>query len=178
MLDTGFWLRPEWQAWGAAMTIGERGMRDYIPLMGEPKLKIGAPPITPDGKGLSEALLADEDKLVSALIEQARFSEEEQREIARLAGRLVQAARAGRRESGGVDSFLNEYGLSSREGVLLLCLAEALLRIPDAATADRLISRHRWQRRLGATSRPFKLAPRQRLDLWPDADRTRHRLGH
>ena len=50
------------------------------------------------------------------------------------------AAREGRRETGGVDSFLHEYGLSSREGVLLLCLAEALLRIPDAATADRLIA--------------------------------------
>ena len=52
-----------------------------------------------------------------------------------LAIRLVEAARTGRKESGGVDSFLYEYGLSSEEGVLLLCLAEALLRIPDAATA-------------------------------------------
>ncbi len=67
--------------------------------------------------------------------------------------RLVEAARAGRRESGGVDSFLAEYGLSSEEGVLLLCLAEALLRIPDAATADRLIAgtigSGDWARHLG-----------------------------
>ncbi|MGB3022268.1 MAG: proline dehydrogenase family protein, partial [Methyloceanibacter sp.] len=88
---------------------------------------------------MSEALLADEDSLVPALIEQARTSAEERREIEALATRLVQAARKGRHESGGVDSFLHEYGLSSREGVLLLCLAEALLRIPDGATADRLI---------------------------------------
>ena len=66
------------------------------------------------------------------------------------------AARAGRRETGGVDSFLHEYGLSSREGVLLLCLAEALLRIPDAATADRLIAgtigSGDWARHLGQSS--------------------------
>ncbi len=66
---------------------------------------------------------------------------------------LVKAAREGRAESGGVDSFLHEYGLSSEEGVLLLCLAEALLRIPDAATADRLIAgtigSGDWSRHLG-----------------------------
>ena len=85
-------------------------------------------------------MLADEDRLVANLIEKARCSEDEQREIGRIAEKLVQAARAGRNEAGGVDSFLHEYGLSSREGVLLLCLAEALLRIPDATTADRLIA--------------------------------------
>ena len=68
----------------------------------------------------------------------------------------MQAARAGRSEPGGVDSFLHEYGLSSREGVLLLCLAEALLRIPDADTADRLIAgtigSGDWARHLGHSS--------------------------
>src|SRR6185503_20199616 len=68
----------------------------------------------------------------------------------------VLAAREGRRETGGVDSFLHEYGLSSREGVLLLCLAEALLRVPDAATADRLIAgtigSGDWGRHLGQSS--------------------------
>ena len=74
-------------------------------------------------------------------------------EIDKLATRLVEAAREGRGETGGVDSFLHEYGLSSEEGVLLLCLAEALLRIPDAATADRLIAgtvgSGDWARHLG-----------------------------
>jgi len=78
-----------------------------------------------------------------ALIEKARFSDEERRRIEAVATRLVEAARAGRHKGGGVDSFLAEYGLSSEEGVLLLCLAEALLRIPDAATADRLIAGER-----------------------------------
>jgi RHH-type proline utilization regulon transcriptional repressor/proline dehydrogenase/delta 1-pyrroline-5-carboxylate dehydrogenase len=38
-----------------------------------------------------------------------------------------------------VESFLQSYGLSTREGIAMLCLAEALLRIPDATTADGLI---------------------------------------
>jgi RHH-type transcriptional regulator, proline utilization regulon repressor / proline dehydrogenase / delta 1-pyrroline-5-carboxylate dehydrogenase len=124
--------------------------------MGEPKLKIGRNLSLPSRVGLSQRLLADEDRLVASLIERARCNENEQREIAQLAEQLVLAARAGRREAGGVDSFLHEYGLSSREGVLLLCLAEALLRIPDAATADRLIAgtigSGDWGRHLGQSN--------------------------
>ena len=52
-----------------------------------------------------------------------------------------------------MQSFLQEYDLSSREGVLLMCVAEALLRIPDAATADKLIrdkfSQGEWDRHFG-----------------------------
>src|SRR5687767_15860886 len=95
---------------------------------------------SPPRLGLSEMLLADEDRLVTELIAKVRVTAEEQAEIGALAERLVNAARARRHQSGGVDSFLQEYGLSSREGVLLLCLAEALLRIPDSETADRLIA--------------------------------------
>jgi RHH-type transcriptional regulator, proline utilization regulon repressor / proline dehydrogenase / delta 1-pyrroline-5-carboxylate dehydrogenase len=124
--------------------------------MGEPKPHIAATAAFASRAGLSRALLADEDALVGVLIEQARCSDGERGEIERLAERLVQAARAGRRESGGVDSFLHEYGLSSQEGVLLLCLAEALLRIPDGATADRLIAGTigggDWARHLGQSS--------------------------
>ena len=92
--------------------------------------------------------------LVEALIDKARFSDEEcAADRGGWPSNLVKAARDGRRESGGVDSFLHEYGLSSEEGVLLLCLAEALLRIPDAATADRLIAgtvgTGDWARHLG-----------------------------
>ena len=50
---------------------------------------------------------------------------------------LVQAVRAARGSGGALDAFLREYDLASREGVILMCLAEALLRIPDAETADR-----------------------------------------
>jgi RHH-type proline utilization regulon transcriptional repressor/proline dehydrogenase/delta 1-pyrroline-5-carboxylate dehydrogenase len=124
--------------------------------MGEPRVEIAERLSLPDRADLNKALLGDEETLVASLIERARASEDEQRKIAGIAERLVLAARAGRRETGGVDSFLHEYGLSSREGVLLLCLAEALLRIPDAATADRLIAgtigSGDWARHLGQSS--------------------------
>ena len=110
-------------------------------------------PNLPNRAAIKTALLAEEGPLVEALIAKARFSAAERNRIESIATRLVEAARAGRRESDGIDSFLHEYGLSSEEGILLLCLAEALLRIPDAATADRLIAgavgSGDWSRHLG-----------------------------
>jgi RHH-type proline utilization regulon transcriptional repressor/proline dehydrogenase/delta 1-pyrroline-5-carboxylate dehydrogenase len=65
----------------------------------------------------------------------------------------VRAQQAG---SAGIEQFLTEYGSARHEGVLLMCIAEALLRIPDAATADRLIrdklSRGDWEKHLGGSS--------------------------
>ena len=66
---------------------------------------------------------------------------------------LVHAARAAHKPGADVSDFLAEYGLGTTEGVALLCLAEALLRIPDSATADALIEDRiaaaDWQRHLG-----------------------------
>ena len=66
---------------------------------------------------------------------------------------LVHAARAAHKPGADVTDFLAEYGLGTAEGVALLCLAEALLRIPDAATADALIEDRiataDWQKHLG-----------------------------
>src|SRR3970282_1419714 len=102
--------------------------------MGDAKRHIGPSAQLPGRSAINEALLAEEGPLVEALIADARFSEEERRRVEALASDLVKAARAGRKESGGVDSFLHEYGLSSEEGVLLLCLAVELVRIPDSHT--------------------------------------------
>jgi RHH-type proline utilization regulon transcriptional repressor/proline dehydrogenase/delta 1-pyrroline-5-carboxylate dehydrogenase len=55
------------------------------------------------------------------------------------AAKLVEAVRARAGGLGGIEDFLHEYSLSTREGLALMVLAEALLRVPDAATADRLI---------------------------------------
>src|SRR5213078_1033449 len=61
--------------------------------------------------------------------------------------------RSRQKANAGMQSFLREYDLSSQEGVLLMCVAEALLRIPDAATADKLIrdklSQGNWERHVG-----------------------------
>ncbi len=59
--------------------------------------------------------------------------------VQNMAHHLVSAVRNKNSANAGLDAFLHEYNLSSQEGVLLMCLAEALLRIPDAETADKLI---------------------------------------
>jgi len=102
---------------------------------------------------IAASYMTDETELVSGLIAQAEQSAAEQRRVRDIARRLVKAARSGRREYGGIDSFLGEYGLSNEEGIVLMCLAEALLRVPDAETADRLIADKiltgDWKRHLG-----------------------------
>src|SRR4051794_36529111 len=74
------------------------------------------------------------------------------------ARRLVAAVRR-KRIGGGLDAFLHEYALSSQEGVALMCLAEALLRIPDAETVDKLIRDKitvaDWERHLGHSGSLF-----------------------
>jgi RHH-type proline utilization regulon transcriptional repressor/proline dehydrogenase/delta 1-pyrroline-5-carboxylate dehydrogenase len=103
--------------------------------------------------------LMDESKLLNALAERAIFTADERRRIAELASRLVHSARASRHRHGGVDAFMHEYGLTSEEGVILMCLAEALLRIPDKDTADALIAEKigsgHWERHLGASDSLF-----------------------
>ena len=83
--------------------------------------------------------LADETALAQELIKAAELSPEEREQADALARRLTDAIRSGRTKEGGIDAFLQEYSLSSEEGVVLMCMAEALLRIPDGATADNLI---------------------------------------
>lgn len=97
--------------------------------------------------------LFDEARLVGALIERAAWTDDDARQTAELARRLVTAVRGAKVRNRGFDAFMGEYGLSSEEGVILMCLAEALLRIPDAETADRLIADRigdgQWARHLG-----------------------------
>ncbi len=84
--------------------------------------------------------LGDESTLVRRAADRARLAPAQATQVRGLAQSLVEQVRGARREQSGLDAFLQQYDLSSREGVLLLCLAEALLRIPDADTADRLIA--------------------------------------
>ncbi|QBE63755.1 trifunctional transcriptional regulator/proline dehydrogenase/L-glutamate gamma-semialdehyde dehydrogenase [Pseudoduganella lutea] len=81
------------------------------------------------------------------------------REAQALARRLVTAVREKRTRASGVDALMHQFSLSSDEGVALMCLAEALLRIPDQATADRLIadkiSKGDWRRHLGESPSLF-----------------------
>ena len=81
---------------------------------------------------------ADEEMAAGSLADAARDAAAEARIDAR-AKRLVEAIRAKAGGLGGVEEFLHAYSLSTKEGLALMVLAEALLRVPDAATADRLI---------------------------------------
>jgi RHH-type proline utilization regulon transcriptional repressor/proline dehydrogenase/delta 1-pyrroline-5-carboxylate dehydrogenase len=83
--------------------------------------------------------LADEEALARRLIEGADIGAEARARAQEKAAAFVKSARADARRSGLIDKFLQEYGLSTAEGVTLMRLAEALLRTPDAATADALI---------------------------------------
>ncbi|MBS0233039.1 MAG: bifunctional proline dehydrogenase/L-glutamate gamma-semialdehyde dehydrogenase PutA [Proteobacteria bacterium] len=103
--------------------------------------------------------LMDEQRLVGALIERAFFTEDERRRTADIARRLVHTARSDKASHAGVDAFMHEYGLATDEGVILMCLAEALLRIPDAETANAFIadkiSGGAWEKHRGHSDNLF-----------------------
>ena len=81
---------------------------------------------------------ADEDLAAAFLAQAVRPPAAEARIDAR-ATALIEAIRARAGGVGGIEDFLHEYSLSTKEGLALMVLAEALLRVPDNATADRLI---------------------------------------
>ncbi len=96
-----------------------------------------------------------EAALVPSLIAEAALSSEARAKIAAAAASLVARIRSQARP-GLMEVFLAEYGLSTQEGVALMCLAEALLRVPDAETVDRLIedkiAPSDWGRHLGRSA--------------------------
>ena len=83
--------------------------------------------------------LADEQVVVDDLLDAVEQSPEQENVVDTIATRLVTNLRNEDRPTSLIDSFLQQFTLSSEEGIVLMCLAEALLRIPDADTADALI---------------------------------------
>jgi RHH-type proline utilization regulon transcriptional repressor/proline dehydrogenase/delta 1-pyrroline-5-carboxylate dehydrogenase len=81
----------------------------------------------------------DERALARALADEAELSPDQLARAKTIAARLAGHVREQRRSAGGVDALMHEFSLSSTEGIALMCLAEALLRVPDDATRDRLI---------------------------------------
>jgi RHH-type proline utilization regulon transcriptional repressor/proline dehydrogenase/delta 1-pyrroline-5-carboxylate dehydrogenase len=118
-----------------------------------------APPQGPPRDEIAAYHLMDEAALVGRLMERAIFTADERARIASRAAQLVRAARANRHKHGGIDAFMGEYGLASDEGVILMCLAEALLRIPDKDTVDALIAEKigsgHWLKHLGRSDSLF-----------------------
>ncbi|MDO4642105.1 MAG: bifunctional proline dehydrogenase/L-glutamate gamma-semialdehyde dehydrogenase PutA [Neisseria sp.] len=97
------------------------------------------PQQSPLRQAVTQAYRRDEIEAVEDMLRQAQMSEQEQLAADNLARRLVTQVRENRKKSSGVDALMHEFSLSSEEGVALMCLAEALLRIPDNATRNKLI---------------------------------------
>ena len=90
-------------------------------------------------RSLAVAYREAEEAAVERILAAAALPTEVNERIARRARAFVAEARQHQQGKGGIDALLHEYALSSPEGVALMCLAEALLRVPDAETVDRLI---------------------------------------
>jgi RHH-type proline utilization regulon transcriptional repressor/proline dehydrogenase/delta 1-pyrroline-5-carboxylate dehydrogenase len=101
----------------------------------------------------------DESTLVGELIARASLTTSERELVLARASELVLRVRAKSQDQTVVERFMRQYDLSSEEGVLLMCVAEALLRIPDADTADLLIrdklGEANWQAHLGKSDSMF-----------------------
>lgn len=115
--------------------------------------------ISPLRRAITEVYRRDEASTVQGLLAAIDRHAEVQPQVQALAKNLVTAVRRERTRASGVDALMHEFSLSSEEGIALMCLAEALLRIPDAATADRLIadkiSKGDWRKHLGESPSLF-----------------------
>lgn len=108
---------------------------------------------------ITAAYRRDEASAMHSLFAMHHAGASANEKITQLARQLVTAVRTKRSRASGVDALMHEFSLSSEEGVALMCLAEALLRIPDHQTADRLIadkiSRGDWRKHLGESPSMF-----------------------
>lgn len=103
---------------------------------------------------ISRAALMDEPAAVQALLARVEPLRAQHTASARRAETLIAQQRA-KGSASAVEAFLQSYGLSTQEGIALLCLSEALLRIPDSVTADQLIedtfANGNWKQHLGTS---------------------------
>jgi RHH-type transcriptional regulator, proline utilization regulon repressor / proline dehydrogenase / delta 1-pyrroline-5-carboxylate dehydrogenase len=147
-----------------------------------------SPELPPPPPGSRAAITAgwvrDEAAHVRHLLEQARLPETERLQAQATAADLVRRVRARAKDQGAIEAFMRQYDLGSEEGVLLMCVAEALLRIPDQETADKLIRDKLgdadWKKHMGQSDSrrgleeahgPVRFGAGQRIDLGPDAHR-------
>jgi RHH-type proline utilization regulon transcriptional repressor/proline dehydrogenase/delta 1-pyrroline-5-carboxylate dehydrogenase len=117
------------------------------------------PPPDPLRAALRAAIRMDEARCVEERLAEAMLAPDARDRIDATARHLVEELRRRTQGAGGLDAFMAEYELSSEEGIVLMCLAEALLRIPDAETADKLIKDKiggaNWESHLGTSESLF-----------------------
>ena len=99
-----------------------------------------APQLKELKKAVRECKFTREQEAVERLLATPPYDDDVARRIEADAARIIAAMRTKRSQQPMLDRFLREYGLSDREGIALMCLAESLLRIPDQDTANRLIA--------------------------------------
>ncbi|WP_415209094.1 bifunctional proline dehydrogenase/L-glutamate gamma-semialdehyde dehydrogenase PutA [Rudaea sp.] len=108
---------------------------------------------------MTAAYCRDETEAMNELLGQAALPDAERDLVLARATELVARVRAKAQDASAVEAFMRQYDLSSEEGVLLMCVAEALLRIPDKDTADKLISdklgEANWESHLGKSDSLF-----------------------
>ncbi len=118
------------------------------------------PPLSGDRlrQKIRDYYLKNEAEMIGELVAGAQLEDQERKAISKMAANLVSKVRASSSPTM-MENFLAEYGLSTREGVALMCLAEALLRVPDAQTIDELIedkiSPGNWGEHLGHSGSPL-----------------------
>jgi len=115
--------------------------------------------LSPLQVAITQAYRMDETDCVKALLGTLDFSFDDRTEIQKRARALVVNVRKQEADQGGVEALMQHYDLSTDEGIVLMCIAEALLRIPDKETEDLLIqdklTSANWQAHLGKSSSTF-----------------------
>ncbi|MGJ8691653.1 MAG: bifunctional proline dehydrogenase/L-glutamate gamma-semialdehyde dehydrogenase PutA [Thalassotalea sp.] len=113
----------------------------------------------PIRKKIRDYYRIDEDSVIEHILPLAEVGIAARSRAWERARQMVIKIRQIEEGKGGVDALLNEYSLSSEEGIVLMCLAEALLRIPDSKTQDSLIrdklSKGEWSQHLGNSDSLF-----------------------
>ncbi|WP_259411899.1 bifunctional proline dehydrogenase/L-glutamate gamma-semialdehyde dehydrogenase PutA [Coxiella burnetii] len=108
---------------------------------------------------LNKTYRMDETTCVNHLLKTIAFTPRLEAAVSRLAKELVTAVREQESEKGGIEGFMMQYDLSTEEGILLMCLAEALLRVPDKETENLLIrdklTSAEWNKYVGASESSF-----------------------
>ncbi|HEX2365009.1 MAG TPA: proline dehydrogenase family protein, partial [Bradyrhizobium sp.] len=98
-------------------------------------MKSDSVPVAP----FTAAFAPDDGAIAAELLAASRLAPGQEQRIDRMATRLIEAVRRNDDPLGGVEDMLREFALSTKEGLALMVLAEALLRVPDARTADQFI---------------------------------------
>lgn len=110
-------------------------------------------------QAITQAYRQKEELIVNYLLENIQFNKQQLEDVEQNAKALVIKVREERIGKGGMDAFLYQYDLSSEEGIALMCLAEALLRIPDDETIDQLIKEKmtsaNWRKNIGQSDSLF-----------------------